>query len=292
MDNLNEYGIKEIQEKLLETLIYFSEFCNNNNLKFVLAGGTCLGAARHQGMIPWDDDVDVFMLRDDYEKLEELWQKYADTEKFSYVRSDNKINIHHAATEIKNNNTTFINYNNEDNDINHGLMIDIIPLDDIAINPISRALQIVNALLFCCFNFQRLPEHKSKLTYYLTKIALNVIRSPERRYKIWKKCETRMIKLGEKSNGEVASFIEGLTIIRQRFPKEWFDNPKYLMFEGYSMPVPADYDAWLTVSYGDYMTPPKVEDRILRHNIKFWDMNNSYTIYKGIQYCVNDKEEK
>lgn len=292
MDIDNKYGIREIQEKLIGILMYFKKFCEENNLTFVLAGGTCLGAVRHQGMIPWDDDVDVFMLRKDYEKLEELWAENADIERFSCVRSDDKINIHHSVIEIKDNNTTFINYHNENNDIHQGIMIDVIPLDDVAANPIKRFLQIPYAMMFCCFNFQRLPAHKSKLMYNMTKVALSIVKSKKTRYRIWKKCEDRMIALGTKSSGEVASFVEGLTIIRQKFPKEWFENPEYLMFEGVEMPVPRNYDKWLTVSYGDYMKPPEEADRILRHNIKFWDMNNSYKIYKGIHYCVQNKEDK
>jgi lipopolysaccharide cholinephosphotransferase len=289
MDEENKYGIREIQEKLLEILIYFKDFCEANNLKFVLAGGTCLGAVRNQGIIPWDDDLDVFMLRDDYEKLGDLWQKHADTQRFSCVRSDDKMNIRHAATEIKDNNTTFINYHTEDLDINHGLMIDVIPLDDVAKSAFFRLLQFPYAMLFCCFNFQRLPEHKSRGIYLLTKIALSMVKSFGMRYKIWKHSENQMIRLGRKSSGYVASFIEGPTIMRQRFPKDWFEKPSYLTFENQVMPVPRDYNQWLQVSYGDYMTPPPESERTLRHHIKFYDMQNSYKKYKGIYYC--EKQE-
>lgn len=281
----NKYGIKDIQEKLLEILIYFKDFCSKHNLNFVLAGGTCLGAVRNKGFIPWDDDLDVFMLREDYEKLGLLWEKYADTDRYSCVRSDDKINIHHAATEIKDNNTTFINYHTQDLDINHGLMIDVIPLDDVAKSKVLSCLQIPYAMMFSCFNFQRLPEHKGKLIYLITKIALSSIRSFDTRYKIWKYCENKMIKLGKNKSGFVASFIEGPTIMKQRFPKDWFYNPEHLDFEGQTMPVPREYDKWLRVSYGDYMTPPPEKERVLRHNIKFYDMNNSYKKYKGIYYC-------
>lgn len=292
MDVKNEYGIRDIQEKLIGILMYFKDFCQEHDLKFVLAGGTLLGAVRHQGMIPWDDDVDVFMLREDYEKLESLWEQFADKERFSCVRSNDKMNIHHAVIEIKDNNTTFINYHNENNDIHQGIMIDVIPLDDVAANPVKRFLQIPYAMMFACFNFQRLPAHKSRLMYYLTKIALSTVKSFKARYRIWKKCEKRMLALGKHSNGQVASFVEGLTIIRQRFPKEWFEQPESLLFEGVPMPVPKNYDQWLTVSYGDYKTPPKEEDRILRHHIKFYDMKHSYKMYKGVQYCVPKEEVK
>lgn len=71
--------------------VYFRDFCKENNLKFFLCGGGCIGALRHKGFIPWDDDVDVFMPRDDYEKLREIWAQNADTDRFSYCRSDENI---------------------------------------------------------------------------------------------------------------------------------------------------------------------------------------------------------
>ena len=281
----NQYGIKEIQEKLLEMLLYFNTFCKKYKLKFVLAGGTCLGAARDRGMIPWDDDLDVFMLREDYERLGRLWAKYGDKERYTLMRSDDKVNIHHAVTELRDNNTTFIVRHSQDLDINQGLMIDIIPLDNVAASEAGRKLQAANAMLFSCYNFQRLPEHKSKAIYAATKAALTVVPSFRARYLIWKHAEKRVIALGRKNNGLVASYTEGPAIFNQRFPRKWFEEPAYLPFEGHMMPVPADYDKWLTVSYGDYMTPLPESERVLRHDIVFWDMNKSYKEYKGIYYC-------
>ena len=72
MEEKKEVTIQEIQSKLLEILLYFQKFCQENGLGFVLAGGTCLGAVRHKGFIPWDDDVDIAMPKNDYYRLVEL----------------------------------------------------------------------------------------------------------------------------------------------------------------------------------------------------------------------------
>ena len=291
-EQYTEPTMQEIQAKLLEILRYYHVFCQTHGLRYTLAGGTCLGAVRHQGFIPWDDDVDVFMLREDYERLGALWAQYADTSRYSCVRSNDKVNIHHSATEIKDNNTTFINKHSVDLDIHQGLMIDVIPLDNVAASKPARLMQMIWAMIYCCYNFQRLPDHKSKLVYYRTKAALGVIRSPKLRYRIWKRAEQQVIRLGRKSSGDVASFGEGLTIMRQRFPSAWFEEPAYLSFEGIEMPVPKDYDRWLTVSYGDYMQYPPEEERVMRHNTAFIDLNRSYTCYKGIEYCKTPGNKK
>ena len=288
MNKQNEVSVREIQDKMLEILVYFRDFCESNDLKFTLCGGTCLVAVRHKGFIPWDDDVDVFMLREDYEKLQELWEKKADTSRYSCVRSNETVNIHHSATEIKDNNTTFINRHSVDSDIHHGLMIDVIPIDGIPEKGLKKVFQMIDSMIYCCFNFQRLPEHKGKLIYYATKIALSIFRSPKIRYKIWKGAENRLSKYGTDSCREVASFGEGMSIMRMRFPTEWFRNVKYMDFEGYSMPVPYDVDQYLKITFGDYMQLPPEEDRVARHNSVFIDLENSYTKYKGIYYCVEE----
>lgn len=286
MQNTQDVPVQQIQNKMLDILVYFKEFCYKNGLKFTLCGGTCLGAVRHGGFIPWDDDVDVFMLREDYEKLQELWEKNADTSRYSCVRSNETINIHHSATEIKDNHTTFINRHSVDSDINHGLMIDVIPIDGVAESGLKRFLQMMDSMIYCCFNFQRLPEHKGKLTYYATKIALGVFRTPGIRYKIWKSAERRLARYGTESCAQVASFGEGASIMRMRFPTEWFRNPVDVDFEGHPMPVPSNVDEYLRISFGDYMQLPPEGDRVARHSAVFVDLENSYTKYKGIHYCV------
>ncbi len=287
MCDKKEVPVQDIQKKMLDILVYFRDFCKENGLGFVLCGGTALGAVRHQGFIPWDDDIDVFMLREDYEKLQDLWQKNADTSRYACVRSDDVINIHHSATEIKDNNTTFINHHSVEDDIHHGLMIDVLPVDGVPEGKFRRILQMVNSMIFCCFNFQRLPDHKGKLTYIATKLALGVFRSSKVRYKLWKSAEKRMSRYGTKNCKYVASLVEGATIMRMHFPTEWFTKVAYLDFEGYAMPVPGDVDEYLRITFGDYMQLPPEEERVARHNAVFIDLENSYTKYKGIHYCKN-----
>ncbi len=286
MQATHSVSTEKIQKKMLEILVYFEKFCAENDLKFTLCGGTALGAVRHGGFIPWDDDVDVFMLREDYEKLPGLWAKNADTSRYACVRSNESINIHHSATEIKDNHTTFINRHSADSDIHHGLMIDVIPVDGVPASSWRRFWQMVDSMIYCCFNFQRLPDHKGKLTYYATKLALSIVHSDKLRYRIWKGAERRIARYGTEQCDLVASFGEGTSIMKMRFPTQWFRQPAAMNFEGHPMPVPANVDEYLRISFGDYMQLPPEEDRVARHSAVFIDLENSYTKYKGIHYCV------
>jgi len=112
------------------------------------------------------------------------------------------------------------------------------------------------------------------------------------RYKIWSRADRSIRKYGTDNSELVASFGEGATIMRQHFPTDWFKNPEFLEFEGHKMPVPKDYDKWLTVSYGDYMQLPPEEDRIFRHEAVFVDLDTPYEKYKGIYYGKNRTNNK
>ena len=92
--------VRQLQLKLLEIFKYFKKICEENNLTYWCGGGTMLGAVRHKGFIPWDDDLDVFLPRKDYERLYEIWNQVADTSHYVLVRTDKKVNYHHAAMNL------------------------------------------------------------------------------------------------------------------------------------------------------------------------------------------------
>ena len=80
--------IEALQKKSLEILVFFKEFCDKHNLLFYFCGGCCIGTLRHQGFIPWDDDIDVFMPRNDYEKLCRLWKREVPADQYILCRAD------------------------------------------------------------------------------------------------------------------------------------------------------------------------------------------------------------
>jgi len=116
----NEFGIADMQDKILDILKYFISVCEQNDLHYWLAAGTCLGALRHQGFIPWDDDLDVFMPREDYEKLWSLLGGKADSH-YLLCRTTREKNYHHRVMQIVDLETTFINTRCRNEDIEHGV---------------------------------------------------------------------------------------------------------------------------------------------------------------------------
>ena len=121
--------VKELQKKGLEMARYFKDFCEAHDLLFYFCGGCCIGAIRHKGFIPWDDDVDFFMPREDYEKLKVLWPQEADTQRYTLVTQTETLVDHNLFITIRDNNTTAVKPYQKDIDMCHGLAMDILPLD-------------------------------------------------------------------------------------------------------------------------------------------------------------------
>ena len=249
--------IKGIQQKSYRILCYFQDFCNSHNLRFYLAGGTLIGAIRHHGFIPWDDDVDIFMPRQDYERLPFLWNKYADTERYSYCRTNEKENYHDTGASIRDNNTTFINYHSVNDDIHHGLQIDLLPID-------------------------------TRLSFVL----LNLCRSKSLRYKIWSYAKQKMTQYEHDESAYCVELSSGLRSMLRVLPKKWFSHTTMVSFEDRMMPVMQGYDPYLRAVWGDYMQLPPVKDRVAKHNTVFIDLDNSYKKYKGIYYLTNNSMDQ
>ncbi|OBX00318.1 LicD family protein [Gallibacterium genomosp. 1] len=282
---------KEIQKKELEMLLYFTNFCNEHNLMFYLCGGGLIGAIRHQGFIPWDDDLDVFMPRDDYEKLSQLWDKYADKKRYSYCRTNQYLNYHDAGASIRDNNTTFINRHSIQEDICHGLALEIMPIDGCPSNKVKRAFQLFYAMMFSLFNVQRLPNNKGVLFRVMAKIIYSLIPSQTFRYKIWSFAEKRMMQYKWADVEQVTELIGSLKGMKLIHPKKDFDSVIYKKFEGHDIPVMSGYDRYLRLIWGDYMKLPPEKDRKAKHDAVYIDMNTPYTQYKGKYYCISERKK-
>lgn len=284
--------LRALQQKGLEMLLYFKQFCEEHNLLFYFCGGCCIGTLRHGGFIPWDDDVDVFMPRKDYEKLAELWPKYADTERYSYCRTDAATYTRILPTTIRDNNTTFIRTRQYDLDINHGLMIDILPLDGCPSGRFARKMQIFWALLFSMFNTQEAPVSKGKLFNIAGRILLTIFHSQKARYRVWRFAEKKMSQYKIEDCDHITELCARYQYMTNEYPKEAFEAAVYKEFEGYQMPIPKGYDTYLKMAFGDYMQLPPEEARIAKHDVVLCDLENSYRKYKGQYYCIEEDPAK
>lgn len=267
----------EIKKRLLKLLLMFQTICNENNLRFSLAGGTLLGAVRHKGFIPWDDDIDVCMPRPDYDKLLLLIKEekisldgvkfccnYLDKSEYPFLKMID-LDIH-----IKN------NFHSTQNDF---LWMDIFPVDGLPSNSIiikkiyKTASLLRRGIMLTFANDDIGAINNNLLKSRIKPIAIKIARliGNNRLNNIMFKLSTTFTY----SNSElVGNIIWGLHNTAEVMTKERFENYIELCFEGYSFPVMSCWDQYLTNLYGQYLDMPQEEDRI-NHNILAWE-------YKGV----------
>ena len=230
------------------------------------------------------------MPRPDYEKLAELWPKYADTERFTYCRTDRNHIYHDAGASIRDNHTTFINRHSMHEDVCHGLALEIMPIDGCAPGKISRALQLMWAMTFALFNAQRLPDNKGPTYRALAGYIYKIFSSQSIRYHIWRFAEKRMTQYDFDTSDECTELIGSLKGMKLRHPREDFASVVYKDFEGHQIPVMKGYERYLHLIWGDYMQLPPIEQRVAKHDAVFADLHTPYKEYKGIHYAKKEAQ--
>lgn len=283
----NSFGVAPVQTKMLELLEELIRVCEENGLTYWAGGGTCIGALRHNGFIPWDDDLDVFMPRKDYEKLWKLRGQFS-SGRYKLCRTTARKNYHHRVMQLVDLNTTFINKRSVNEDIEHGVYIDILPMDACPDSKIRQTIQMFQAMLFSVYNVQCLPEfHGGKLFRFAVGAALKLVPSQRLRFKIWLACQKRMTRYNPDKCARVVELTTYMSVMRHPYPKEWFSDVVKHQFEDIEINLPVGYDQYLKQVFGDYMQLPPEDKQHPIHNTVFIDTENTYKKYKGIYYCVD-----
>ncbi len=282
---LTPENLREVQLCCLDILRALDDFCQRHNLQYSLCGGCAIGALRHQGFIPWDDDIDVHMPRKDYEKLNELWAQDEVAKRYTLCRTGKGKFYDTMLTALVDERTTFIKEGQQDLDIPHGIRLEIIPLDGAPPGKWQRKIQLVYALVFYLFNRQFPPENRGGIARVLGKVALAVIRTPKAREKVWRFVERKMTKYPFGSTPYVTELCVTWKYMRQRYPYEVFASTRKAEFEGEEFNVPVQVERYLTQAFGDYMNLPPKEQRVPKHDAVLIDTKTSYKQYKGQHWC-------
>lgn len=283
----NGVTVGDYQKKLLEIFLYFKNVCEKNDLRYWCGGGTMLGAVRHKGFIPWDNDLDVFMPRPDYERLHKIWNNVADISRYRLVRTDNEHVYHHTDTSLVDITTTFINKHAENEDNIHGVYIDVMPFEGCPNSGFKRVVQIYHSIMYSVFNAQRIPDNQGAILKFPTWILLNMFKNPQSRYAIWKKHESKMSQYSFDQSMYVKETITSFRGLFRRYKRECF-NTIDAEFEGVIVKIPAGYDEYMKRIYGpDYMEIPQNPDMRTRYGVvKYINLDEPYTKYRGIYYLT------
>lgn len=251
--------IKEIHRSLLEIYIEMKKICMDNGLKMFLAGGSAIGAARHHGFIPWDDDMDVLLPREHYIKFVQIASEYLPPHmKLVHFERENIYVIEDHRFPIKKNKL----YRGSSGEF---VRIDIQPLDGIPDNNLLRKLHCLKTLFsrgayrLCDIDRVTMGDFRKKWEI----VAISIIKYSPIKFRNREKWKRKWDYYAQKypydSHKWVADFY-GKYNFRDVYPKEWWEPGIVMSFEGIKALAPSQYDKYLTKVYGDYMTIPEEKD--------------------------------
>lgn len=266
----NRINIDEQKRIELEILSFIVEFCAKNHIKCSIAYGSLIGAIRHGGFIPWDDDIDILMLREDYEKFRSLFLN-SNTDKYYLIDGDLEKIYPFPFMKICDKRT--ILYERNIKYSFNGIYVDIFPLDYLPVDE-KKWTSGVKKLLFL-HNLMGVKIRKRLVRSTLVKTVISDILYAFLKIvplSVLKKAiKLQMQSLSKKQSEYVGNITTGAYITKERFSAQLFNKMIYHQFENISVPIPEEYDTILHQLYGDYMQLPPEEKRVFRHGTEcFW----------------------
>lgn len=259
MREINTEELKKIQVEILDVM---SQFCENHGIQYWLDWGTLLGAIRHKGYIPWDDDVDTGMLRKDYDIFMKLFNEENDRYKVYSVENDPSYSFPFAKII----DTQTVLYEPDEHGYKSAVYVDLFVYDNAPEDEeeVRRMFQRRDFLLkMRSLQWRHRPSGNvlRRALIYMANVPMRLIPTGYFEKKIIQNAR----KYQDTETGKIGNFTDSYTVTAD---KSIFTDFIYVEFEGKKYRAPARYDEWLHAAYGDYMQLPPVEKRVSRHSFK------------------------
>lgn len=264
MVSMNTELLKNIQKVELEIAAEVFRICEEHDIKCSLVGGSAIGAVRHHGFIPWDDDIDLAMPRPDYERFIGVC-KHELSPKYFLQCFETEENCAYIFGKVRKNGTTLPEKYSSHVDMHQGIWVDIFVYDKVSDDPAIRQkdlrkLFLYRNLLTVKTGF-KMPENRSG---FLEKVAYQVSKIPasffSRGYLI-RKCEKIMTSHKDEKTRFLFPYGGAYGNDKELMAADFFDELIDIPFEGKTFKIVKNYDIYLTSLFGDYMTPPPPEKR-------------------------------
>lgn len=258
---MTQEELRRMQLLQLELLLEVDRICAKHHISYSVEGGTLLGTVRHQGFIPWDDDVDIAMIRSEYVKFCEVCKTELDTEKYFLQNHDTDPQYRWGYAKVLKNNTSFIRYGQEHLNMRRGVYVEIFPMDGIPESQIQK--YIFNFLRLCCRKIMYSEVGKVSCKKSVKRMgfrvlnlipvgaAFSILDFLARRYD---EKEARYVTC--------LSYPDCWVRGKRGFKREFYLETKRMLFEGKEINVPREERELLETLFGeDYMVPPPEKDR-------------------------------
>lgn len=261
---MRHIDISDVKAIELEILDYIDAICRKNGIKYYLAYGTLIGAIRHKGFIPWDDDIDICMKREDYDKFISVFGSGFDG-RFKLLHPTIEKDYYYEFAKVTDVRTKVIGSGLKEIP-DEGVWVDIFPLDRIAgCRHIQRILIQICMVFRILSVYEEFPRSKHSVFFYPIWLLSRLIG-----FGIPLKITNWLSRSGKgnKYIGYAASM--STSGAEYCYPVEWFEDSVSVEFEGMNYPAPKYYHDYLISQYGDYMTLPPEEKRIPHPVMAVW----------------------
>lgn len=256
----NNHELAKLHQDLLLPLLEVDRICKKHNIRYFLSDGTLLGAVRHKGFIPWDDDIDVHMLRNDYDEFCKVCRKELNKSEFFLQTQETDKYYNWVYGKLRLKKSSYVRTGQEHLKQKNGIFIDILPIDNMIGNNLIQL--VFNFICKICRRILWAPVGKVSEKNMFSRWKYTIISLIPRKFTIYifnfftKFYNDKQTDFLVYNNTELES--KKLLV----FKKEWYDKVINMEFEGYEFSAPIGYDEILNLTYGDYMVmPPKSERR-------------------------------
>ena len=258
MIQLDASALRRLQLTELELLTEVDRICRKRGIHYNIIAGTLLGAVRHGGFIPWDDDADVAMLRSEYERFREACQQELDTEKYCFQDHTCTPGYRWGYGKLRRRDTLFLREHQEHMPYEQGVFIDIFPLDAVSDSPLGRAAENFGCFLLRKCLWARVGRYASPVPAERRLYAL-LDAIPE---KTLLSALDRKIRRCARRDTQWVRILMFPTPNRQYgYKKKWYVGEKTILFEGQAFPGITEAEEYLRFKYGDYTVLPPPEKR-------------------------------
>lgn len=260
---MKKIDVEELKKIQMEILDYFDSFCKRHDIHYWLDYGTLLGAVRHKGYIPWDDDLDIGMLREDYQKAAALFNKESNG-LFDFSTPDNNRKHRYPFGKITKTDTVLYEYGEAG--IKSGVYVDVFPYDNCPKSEKRKKRIFARRTLLGRLRRLQLPMRKGlkgpkKLGYIIGSVVMKLVP-----VNTLERALDKNARQYESYNSKyVCEFVDPYDAKSSTIPKKVFQNLTELEFEKKYYPAPVQYDYWLKTYYGDYMELPPEKERVSHH---------------------------
>ncbi len=255
---ISDEELRHIQRIQMELIAEVDRICKKNGIHYNMVGGTMLGAIRHQGHIPWDDDADIGFLRSQYERFREACKTDLNTEKYYFQDFRDTPGYRRGYGKLRMRNTAFVRLGQESEPFEQGIFIDLMPFDNVPNGTVRRKIHFLRCFLFRKMLWSEMGKINEK------NIAIRCI------YRLMSIVPENIIKKQfqsfiNRNNKRRTELVRILTFPTPKgcfgYRREWYTNLSAYRFGDMVLPGAKDYDCYLKVKYGDYMSLPPEEKR-------------------------------